>query len=202
MQAFKTWGGLALLALGLASAAPAVQAQQSAKEVLTDILLARGMVREDIDQLVVFRGRALDLGWDMSLDQSFAIPVVVFDEGSTGLALALVRNAGQVATCARVKGDMRGESVFDKTLSTTNVLVAPGAAVPVVGSGLRIVGEEWDVEMDAGVAVWQAPPGATRDEQCNETQPELLNGWLAAPGFTHFADYARERLGLPAGPAR
>jgi hypothetical protein len=183
-------------------AAPAPQARpapQTAKDVLVNVLVSRGMVKSDIDQLMAFTGRQLDLGWGLGLDQAFAVPLVVFDENSTGLALAVVRNAGDVAACVRVKGDMRGESVFEEAVSTEDVLVMPGATVSVIGSGLRIVGEEWDVQMDAGVAIWQAPVGTTDAALCRNTAPALLAPWLAEPGYEHFADFAKKRM--PAGDA-
>ena len=190
------------LAAQARQSAPSAQAQpapQTAKEVLVNVLVSRGMLKSDIDQLMAFAGRELDLGWGLGLDQAFAVPLVVFDENSTGLALAVVRNAGDAPACVRVKGDMRGESVFEEAVSTEDVLGMPGNTVSVIGSGLRIVGEDWDVQMDAGVAIWQAPVGTTDAALCRTTAPALLASWLAEPGFEHFADFAKKRM--PAGDA-
>lgn len=185
-----------------AQQAPAVQARpapQTAKDVLVNVLVSRGMAKADIDQLMAFTGRQLDLGWGLGLDQTFAVPLVVFDENSTGLALAVVRNGGDAPACVRVKGDLRGASVFKEAVSTEDVLVMPGATVSVIGSGLRIAGEDWDVQMDAGVAIWQAPVGTTDAALCQTTAPELLAPWLAEPGYEHFADFAKKRLPAGAG---
>ena len=197
--------GLALGLLAMVPAAwaqapqaqPAAPAPQTAKEVLVNVLVSRGMVKSDIDQLMAFTGRQLDLGWGLGLDQAFAVPLVVFDENSTGLALAVVRNAGDAPACVRVKGDMRGESVFEEAVTAEDVLVLPGNAVSVIGGGIRTTTGEWDVNMDAGVAIWQAPVGATDAALCKQSAPALLAAWLAEPGFEHFADFAKKRL--PAG---
>lgn len=179
-------------------AAPAAQARPvplTAQETLENVLVARGMARSDMAQLMDFTGRQLDLGWGLILDQAFAVPLVVFDEKSTGLALALVRNTGGVSACVRVKGDMRGESVFEEAVTAEDVLVLPGNAVSVIGGGIRTTTGEWDVNMDAGVAIWQAPVGATDAALCKQSAPALLAAWLAEPGFEHFADFARKRMG-------
>ncbi|HEX4854386.1 hypothetical protein [Arenimonas sp.] len=180
-----------------APAAPARPVPLTAQETLENVLVARGMARSDMAQLMDFTGRQLDLGWGLILDQAFAVPLVVFDEKSTGLALALVRNTGSVSACVRVKGDMRGESVFEEAVTAEDVLVLPGNAVSVIGAGIRTTTGDWDVNMDAGVAIWQAPVGATDAALCQQSAPALLAAWLAEPGFEHFADFANKRL--PAG---
>lgn len=205
-RAMMGWalGLLAMISAEAAQAAPArpaVPAPQAgtapptAEETLQNVLVTRGMARSDMAQLVDFTGRQLDLGWGLILDQAFAVPLVVFSEKDTGLALALVRNTGSIAACVRVKGDMRGESVFEEAVTAEDVLVLPGNAVSVIGGGIRTTTGEWDVNMDAGVAVWQAPAGATDAALCQQSAPPLLKAWLAEPGFEHFADFAKKRMG-------
>lgn len=178
--------------------APAPQARTApptAQETLQNVLVTRGMAKSDMAQLMEFTGRQLDLGWGLILDQAFAVPLVVFSEKDTGLVLALVRNTGSEAACVRVKGDMRGESVFEESVSEGDILVLPGNAVSVIGGGIRTTTGEWDVAMDAGVAIWRAPIGATDATLCQQSAPPLLAAWLAEPGYEHFADFANKRMG-------